>query len=166
MSQKLILVPVKISDACSFIKEHHRHLDPPQGALFAVAIGYLGSVTENDGKIVEQGIGEIRGVATVGRPVARLLDNGWTVEVTRVCVLEGTPNGCSMLYAACWRAARAMGYKKAITYMLDTERGVSLQGAGWTCVGEAGGGKWDRKNRPRVDKNPEQMKLRWEMSSC
>ena len=153
--KKLILVPCRISEACAFIKEHHRHLDAPVGALFAIAIGYAGSVKGED---------EIRGVATIGRPVARLLDNGWTVEVNRVCVLEYTPNGCSMLYSAAWRAARAMGYKKAITYTLDSESGVSLNGAGWTCIGQAGGGKWDRINRPRIDKNPQQMKLRWETS--
>ena len=61
------------------------------------------------------------GVAICGRPVARRLDDGYTLEVNRLCT-DGTPNACSILYAAAYRAARAMGYNKVITYILDTEK--------------------------------------------
>ena len=71
-----------------------------------------------------------------------------------------------MLYAAAWRATRAMGYQKLITYILDSEPGTSLRAAGWKLIGKAGGGTWNRPNsgRPRVDTHPLQGKLRWEIS--
>lgn len=144
---KLTLTPCTLSDASEFVKQHHRHHKPPQGGLFAVAV--------SDGK-------EVRGVAIVGRPVARNLQDGWTAEVTRVATL-GDKNACSMLYGACWRAARALGWRKLVTYTLPEEGGASLKASGWKLIGEAGGGSWSVPSRPRVDKHPTQVKFRWEM---
>jgi len=90
-----------------------------------------------------------------------MLDDGWTLEVNRTCT-DGTKNVNSMLYGACRRATFALGYKKLITYVLETDSGISLIAAGWKCIGSAGGGSWDRKNRPRVDKHPTQIKIKWE----
>jgi hypothetical protein len=144
---KLEIQPITYREACRFIAEHHRHHKPPQGYLFGLAI--------NDGETVV-------GVATVGRPVARMFQNGYTAEVTRLCVMEGHKNGCSMLYAACWRAARSMGYRRLITYILSTESGVSLKASGWKEIGKTEGGSWDRPSRPRVDKSPTIQKILWE----
>lgn len=144
----LNLQPLTIAEARVFIERHHRHHPAPVGAKFAIGL--------TDGS-------QVVGVITVGRPVARGLDDGWTAEVTRCAVLENIPNGCSKLYAAAWRAARAMGYRKLITYTLDTEPGTSLRAAGWQCVGVAQGGSWSTPTRPRVDKHPLQAKLRWEV---
>ena len=105
---------------------------------------------------------DIRGVAIVEPPRARHLNDGWTAEVTRVCT-DGAPNACSMLYGACWRAVKALGYTKLITYTLAEEGGASLRGAGWKVVAESKGGPWSRKARPRVDLHPLQAKLRWEV---
>lgn len=146
---KLILQPIDFSEACEFIRQHHRHHKPPQGHKFSIAV--------NDGE-------KIVGVVMVGRPPARLRDNGWTAEVTRCCT-DGTPHAASKLYAAAWRAARAMGYEKLITYTLIEETGTSLKAAGWKLVGKAGGGTWNRKARPRVDKHPTGQKLLWEMAA-
>ena len=143
----LTIVPTNITDARAWVDEHHRHHKAPLSGLFAIGLA-------QDANIV--------GVAIVGRPVARMLDDDWTVEVTRVAVLDGTKNGCSMLYGACWRAARAMGYRRAITYTLDTEPGTSLRAAGWKVVGEVKGRSWDSPSRPRIDRYPLQGKLRWE----
>ena len=149
--EKLLeLTPVTLSEAFVFIKNIHRHHLPPVGGKFAIAVSHKG---------------EVVGVAVVGRPVARALDDTWTVEVTRVAVQEGYPNACSMLYGACWRASRAMGYKKAITYTLDTERGTSVKAAGWKEVGKVKGRSWDTPSRPRIDKHPLQGKLRWETTA-
>jgi hypothetical protein len=146
----LELIPITISDANIYIKEHHRHHQQTQGGKFAIGCTY-------NNKIV--------GVIIVGRPVARHLDNGWTAEVTRLCV-DGTKNACSKLYSAAWRACRAMGYKKLITYILSEEPGTSLKSVGWKCVGKTKGGSWDRKSRPRIDKHPLQEKLRWEIGQA
>jgi hypothetical protein len=143
------VVPMTLREACAFIEEHHRHHNPPRGCIFVVGVS-------DEGRIA--------GVAVVGRPVARMLQDGWTAEVTRVAT-DGARNACSILYGAAWRAARALGYRKLVTYTLPEEGGASLRGAGWTCLGEAGGGSWDRKQRPRVDTHPTQGKLRWEMSA-
>ena len=144
----LVLVPVSLRDASSFVEQHHRHHRPPQGGLFAVGCA-------QDDAVV--------GVAIVGRPVSRVLQDGWTAEVTRLCT-TGERNACSMLYAAAWRAARALGYRRLITYTLPEEGGASLRAAGWKLIGEAGGGSWDCPSRPRVDRHPTQTKLRWEVA--
>lgn len=140
------LCPLTLREARAFVGRHHRHHRPPQGGLFAVA-------AEHDGSIAA--------VAIVGRPVARELADGYTAEVTRLCS-TGARNACSLLYAACWRAARALGYRRLVTYTLPEEGGASLRAAGWRLVGEAGGGSWSRAGRPRVDLHPTQTKLRWE----
>ncbi len=141
----LIIQPISQKEASAFIAEHHRHHKPPQGYKFAIGV--------NDGE-------KVVGVITVGRPVARMLDNGWTAEVTRCCT-DGTKNACSILYAAAWRAARAMGYKKLITYVLREEPGTSLRAVGWEEVGSAGGGSWSREQRKRVDTHPTGQKTLW-----
>ena len=95
----------------------------------------------------------VRGVAIVGRPVARHLDDGWTLEVNRCCT-DGADNACSMLYGASWRVARNLCYTKLITYTLPEEGGASLRGAGWKLIGMRGGGAWNVPSRPRLCENP------------
>ena len=145
----LRIVPIEFSEACEFVKQHHRHHRPPQGHKFSIAVAA-------DEKIV--------GVAIVGRPVARRLDDGWVLEVTRCCT-DGTPHACSKLYAACWRVVREMGYRELITYILLSEKGVSLRAVGWTCLGKAGGLSWNVPSRPRVDKSPAQLKMKYGIRS-
>lgn len=142
----LTLQPITQREANAYVAEHHRHHKPVAGAIVCVA------VSEGD---------QVRGVAIVGRPVARMLDDGWTAEVLRCCT-DGARNACSMLYGASWRAVRALGYRKLVTYTLPEEGGASLRASGWRCIGQAGGGTWNRKGRPRVDTHPTQAKLRWE----
>ena len=145
---RLRLQPVTFDEACVFIARHHRHHQPPRGWKFGVAV--------SDGETV-------RGVITVGRPVARHLDDGLTLEVNRCCT-DGTKNAASMLYGAAWRAAKALGYARLITYTLGSEPGTTLRAAGWREVGKTSGGSWHTPNagRPRVDKHPTQPKIRWE----
>ena len=116
-------------------------------------VGHKFSIGVSDGE-------KVVGVAIVGRPVGRFLDDGWTLEVTRLCT-DGTHNACSMLYAAAWRAARAMGYRRVVTYILESETGASLKAAGWKCVGKAGGLRWTGRRRPEVGLYPAQMKIRF-----
>lgn len=142
----LSIVPISFSEANEFVRRYHRHHRPPVGCKFCVAVAAGGVVV---------------GVAQVGRPVARGLDDGWTLEVNRLCT-SGHRNACSMLYAAAWRAARALGFRKLITYTLQEEGGASLRAAGWRVVGKSAGGSWDCPSRPRVDTHPLQGKLRWE----
>lgn len=147
VQSRLSIVPADLDLANDFIKRHHRHHAAVVGHKFS-----LGVVDER---------GELRGVAVVGRPVARGLDDGWTLEVTRLAT-DGCQNACSALYAASWRATRALGYRKLGTYILDSESGVSLRAAGWRCVGEIRGHSWNSPSRPRIDKHPLQNKIRWE----
>lgn len=144
-SATLNIVPVSLDKANAFVMEYHRHHKPVPGAKFCVAVA-------EDERIV--------GVAIVGRPIARMLDDGWTLEVNRTCT-DGSKNANSMLYGAAWRAAKALGYRRLITYTLKEESGVSLSAAGWRCLGERGGGKWSRPSRPRIDTHPLQKKLLW-----
>lgn len=146
----LCLIPMTLREARAYVDRNHRHHRAPQGGLFA--IGLFDESNPKSG---------VLGVAIVGKPVARRLADGWTAEVTRLCT-DGSANACSMLYGAAWRAARAMGYRRLITYTLAEEGGASLRAAGWRVVAQTRGGKWSRESRPRVDDHPTQAKLRWE----
>jgi hypothetical protein len=147
MASKLRVVPCDRDEAFAFVRQHHRHHRPPPSHKFSVAVA--------------DEAGEIRGVAVVGRPVSRMMDDGWTLEVTRVAT-DGAANACSALYAAARRVALALGYRRLITYTLASEPGTSLRAAGWRVVAEVRGRSWDFACRPRVDKHPLQAKLRWE----
>lgn len=144
----LVLVPITLAEAKKFVYDNHRHRPNTVGHKFSIGIA------DDSG---------IRGIVMVGRPGPRHLDNGWTLEVTRCCT-DGVKNGCSMLYGAAWRAAKALGYRKMITYTLATESGTSLKASGWRIVGEVKKRKkgWDCKSRPRVETEPHQAKIRWE----
>ena len=114
----LALQPITFREAADFVTTHHRHHTPPVGWKFGVAA--------NDGD-------HIVGVVIIGRPVARSLDNSWTLEVTRCCT-DGTKNAASMLYGAAWRATKALGYRRLITYTLASESGVTLLASGWKAL--------------------------------
>jgi hypothetical protein len=142
------IIPVSLKDANAFVAKYHRHHKPVVGHKFSIGL-------ELDGEIV--------GVAIIGRPVARHRDDGRTMEVTRLCT-NGAKNACSKLYAAAWRACRAMGYTRLGTYILDSESGTSLRAAGWKELYKTQGGSWNRKKRPRIDKHPLENKTLFEMS--
>lgn len=142
----MTVIPIFQDEAFAFVEQYHRHHGKPVGSIFQIAVA-------EDEKIV--------GVAIVGRPNARHSQDGFTAEVTRLCT-DGTKNACSMLYSACWRAAKELGYRKLITYILDTEPGTSLKASGWKLIGQRGGGSWSVPSRPRFDKHPLQKKLLFE----
>lgn len=144
----MALEPVTLTEAHRLVARWHRHHRPAQGGLFAVGAA-------QDGEVVA--------VAVIGRPVARTLQDGYTAEVTRLAS-DGTRNACSMLYRAAWRACRALGYRRLVTYTLATESGASLRGAAFREVGRTGGGSWSRVSRPRLDKHPLPEKVRWEIT--
>lgn len=145
---KLEITPIQLDEANAFVAQHHRHHRPVVGAKFCIAVSEAA---------------QVRGVAIIGRPVARHCDDGWTLEVNRCCT-DGVKNGCSILYGAAWRAARAMGFKRLITYTLPDEGGASLRASGWVCLGLCGGGNWSRETRPRIDtaEKLRGQKLLWE----
>ena len=146
---KLTICPVTLQDARKWVDKYHRHHRAPQGGVFAIGVA------------VDK---EVVGVAIVGRPVARGLHDGWTAEVTRVAVIEGHKNANSMLYSACWRAVRAMGYRKIVTYTLKSEPGTSLKAAGWEVIAQVRAKSWHTPSRPRMDKHSIDKRLRWEFS--
>ena len=146
--RKLKAVPVTQKRAAEFVKEMHRHHPPARGDLFRVG-------AQMDGKLV--------GIAQVGRPVARALDDGKTCEVIRLCT-DGADNACSFLYARAARIAAAMGYEKIITYILEEETGTSLKAAGWEKEALVAGRSWSCKSRPREDHAPTCNKTRWAKS--
>ena len=129
----LSLVPVSLREANEFVRQHHRHHKPTVGHKFSIGV-------REDGRLA--------GVAICGRPVSRFLDDGYTLEVNRLCT-DGARNACSMLYGAAVRAARAMGYKKVITYILDNRYLF-------------GGLEWTGRRKPKDSgQYPRQMKTRW-----
>lgn len=134
---RLTLVPVPFTEAKAFIEVWHRHLKPPRSHKFSLG------AADHDGVLVA--------VAVVGRPVARGLDDGRTLEVTRLAS-DGTPNACSMLYAASWRATRALAYRRLVTYTRADETGASLRAVGWQPVAALPPREgWHPPRRPRAE---------------
>lgn len=141
----LTIRPCDFRTAHDFVAENHRHNKPPVGHKFSIAC-------YDDERIC--------GVAMVGRPVARHLDDGLTLEVNRCCT-DGTKNACSMLYGAACRAAKALGYRRIFTYTRQSENGASLRASNWICDGEAGGTHWTGQRYEQTEIVMDEMKIRW-----
>ena len=141
----LEIKPIHLAAARDFVKKYHRHNIPPVGGKFAVAC-------YDDDRLC--------GVAICGRPVARRLDDGETLEIYRNCT-DGTQNACSKLYGTCQRIARDMGYKRVITYTLESENGASLRAANFECCGKCGGKEWTGSRRRDYYVSPKEMKTKW-----
>ena len=141
----LIAVPLELKQANEFVDSLHRHHDSVHRDKFRI-----GAML--DGKLV--------GVVQVARPVSRMLDDGRTVEVVRLCT-DGTKDVCSFLYAKAARIAKEMGYTKIITYILCSESGSSLKAAGWLKEAETSGGSWNRPSRTRTTTAPTVPKVRY-----
>ena len=141
------IIPLSLKAANQFVTEHHRHHTAVQGHKFSLGLMLGGSLI---------------GCVIVGRPVSRVLDDGLTLEVTRLCT-DGTTNACSKLYGTAAKVAKVMGYKRIITYILVDECGVSLRASGWTLEADrCGGGEWTCPSRPRAkSKSPTVSKQRW-----
>lgn len=139
-------MPISREEANKFVNTMHRHHMAAIGDKYRLA-----AVNENM-KIV--------GTIQVGRPVSRMLDDGLTVEVIRCCT-DGTKNACSFLYGRAAKIAKLMGYKRIITYTLDSESGSSLIASGFKFDGMTRGGTWNCKSRPRQQKAPISRKKRW-----
>lgn len=151
MTGQLRIVPVTFAEACAFVTTWHRHHQPPVGHKFSLGVA----------------AGErLVGVAIVGRPLARHLQNGRTLEVTRTAT-DGTRNANSTLYGAAWRAAKALGYDRLITYTQAGESGASLRGAGWRVIAErpARGG-WSCPSRPRQPGVDHIQRCLWEVTDA
>lgn len=150
---RLAIWPCTLLQARQFVQEHHRHHNMPVGGLWAIALMRAEEVG---------GMWGMCGCAIAGRPVSRVLQRAGYCEAIRVCVLEGVPNGSSMLYARVRRIAAAMGYKGTISYTLPSEGGASLRAAGFKAVATTRGGSWSVPSRPRRDSHPLDPKTRWE----
>lgn len=138
---RLQLKLITLAEAKAFIATHHRTHQPPRGHKFSV-----GARIQETTALV--------GVAVIGRPVNRYYDDGETLEVTRVCT-DGTPNANSFLYGAAWRAAKAIGALRAITYIHEGESGASLRAAGWRLVRTLPPREgWSTPSRPRSHTHP------------
>ena len=143
------IIPITLRDANAFVRQHHRHHDSVTGCKFAVGLT----------KTVD-GVDHLIGVAICGRPVSRVLDDGFTLEINRLCVTEDG-NTCSMLYGACSRIAKEMGYKKVITYILESEPGTSLRASNFRLEdARCGGENWTGSRKRKNNRCPE-MKQRW-----
>jgi len=134
------------SMAQDFIRQHHRTHKPQVGEIVC-----LGAFAGNS----------LVGVAVIGRPVARMLDDGNTAEVTRLCVPENNPNLCSWLIARARRVIQALGFTRALSYTLPSEGGASWRAAGCLFDGTSGGGEWDTPARRRKAVENAEPKTRW-----
>jgi hypothetical protein len=139
------LCRVTYRQACEFVHEHHRHHKPPQGHIVSIGCKKYGVLI---------------GVAMLGRPVSRRLDDGKTMELTRLCIIEGNANAASWLATRAKRLCHAMGCDM-ISCTLPSEGGGSMRAAGFLFEGEAGGGNWSKTSRTRDTDAPQETKHRW-----
>lgn len=137
--------PLELKQANEFVARLHRHHDPVHRDKFRIGASL-------NGRLV--------GVIQVGRPVSRMLDDGDTLEVVRLCT-DGTENACSFLYSRAARIAKELGYKRIITYILEGETGISLRASGWVFDGMTSGGHWSRPSRERTTSAPTCPKQRY-----
>jgi len=145
------IVPLRMSQANEFISKYHRHNKPVDHRGHRFSIGLIDDS------------GELLGVAIAGQPIAQKNDDGFTLEILRVCVLDGHHNANSMLYGRVRRIGMLMGYRRIITYTLQSESGASLRAVGATEE-EIRTYPWDRPARPRHDQDVTYLqKLRWEL---
>lgn len=143
----LYAIPLELREANALVADWHRHHPEDQGHRFTI------------GAIDADGV--VHGAAIVGRPRARGYSNRDVVEVTRL-VSDGTKNVCSFLYASAARSAKAQGYRRIQTYILDEETGASLRAAGWTYDGFVVGREWKHSDgKPRANAHPTTDKGRW-----
>ena len=141
---KLVAEPIELKQAQAFINTLHRHHAAAVRDKFRIAAKIAGG-------------GEIVGVAQVGRPISRNLCDGYTLEVLRLCT-NGEKDVCSFLYSRCARIAKELGYRKIITYILETEPGTSLKASGWTLEDDnCGGATWE--NCIRTKMRPVQLSM-------
>ncbi len=138
------IVPLSLKTANDYVSAHHRHHKAVRGCKFCIGLIFMQQLV---------------GVAICGRPVSRYYDDGKTLEINRLCT-NGHKNACSCLYGACCRIAKEMGYKKVITYILESENGASLMASNFICEGIAGGKIWTG-TRKRDNGVPQEMKTRW-----
>ena len=146
MSGAAEIVPLTLAQARRYVADHHRHNEPPIGHRFSIGL-------ERDGTLV--------GVVIAGHPIARLADDGRTLELVRLTT-EGDRNACSRLYSAACRAAEAMGYRRVITYTLEDELGSSLRASGFAEDGLTGGdAEWARPNQPKRRRQGSALMTLW-----
>ena len=151
MSGGLRVVQVTKDEANAWVGQYHRHSAPVVQHVFS-----LGALAGE----------EFVGVAIVERPKARGNQDGWTLEVTRVCTL-GHRNACSFLYGTCWRSMKAMGWLRGVTYTKDNETGASVRAAGWVACGSTRARTWDTPSRPRkAPKYGVAGRIRWEIRAA
>lgn len=144
----LVVVPIELEEANALVARWHRHHQPVQGHRFSI-----GALDVASARFV--------GAAIIARPVARMVNARRVLEVTR-CVTDGTPNACSLLYGAAARIAKAAGFAKVQTYILESEQGVSLKAAGWKQEASVKGRQWKHTDgRPRRTDQPTCDKTRW-----
>lgn len=145
-----MLVNLSLRAANAYVAEHHRRNGPVRGMKFAIG-------AEQNGQLV--------GVCIVGRPQARLSDDGKTACILRTAVPPGNPNLCSWLLGRAKRAAHALGFTRVLTHTHQDESGASLRAVGARCLGVGSGGSWSRDGRERGDPAHPEGKVRWELSA-
>lgn len=85
-------VDISLKDAQEFLAKHERHYKAPVEAICAIG------VADESG---------LHGAAILGRRESGV------GELAHIYV-DGISQGYSLLYGACWRALKALGYERAV----------------------------------------------------
>lgn len=90
-------IDLSVKDAEAFLARHERHYKAPVEAICAIGVADIDSemrVTLHGAAILgrrEPGVGELAHI-----------------------YVDGASQGYSLLYGACWRALKALGYERAV----------------------------------------------------
>lgn len=151
------IAPCTVKAALKLVSERHRHLPELQGGLFAARLLY-------DEYCI--GVGVFGNPSRVWQSTGRGVITRCAVQDSMPPVIDSSGNehaapGCTMLYGALCRAAKALGYREAWTYTLPHEPGTSLRAAGFIDMGVTDGGEHDRPSRRRKPAKHPEKKRRW-----
>jgi hypothetical protein len=142
--------PISLKSANNFVSQYHRHNKPVAGHKFSIGL------TDDTGQLI--------GVGICGRPVARMLDDSKTLEISRVCVIPEHKNANSMIYGRLVKIARLFGFEKIITYSLTTESAATMKAIGAVKENTVKPREWSCPSRQRKSQDIyKSEKIRWSL---
>lgn len=99
-------IAISVQEAEKFLATHQRHYKMPVEAICAIGIGELEPFSGAAGVEPCGAQLKLHGAAILGRRA------DGDAELANIYV-DGSFQGYSILYGACWRALKALGYKRA-----------------------------------------------------
>lgn len=138
------VVPVGLEIANSFVRGHHSYMSRVHRCKYSLGLTF-------DKELV--------GVIICNVPSSPHYDDGRTLEILRCAIAVGWPHAASKLIGQACRVARAMGYKKVITWCDAAKSGTSYVATNFKLVKISQRSHWKTRPAKREEEPSSQMKL-------